>query len=209
MYTDNPEPRAVAADDELGQHAADPAQPGFLADLRPGHGEPEPARASSCSVRASRWSARSCGATASCPASTRARTSTTTRSTRRRIIRDVDNRHLPLAAPAQPARLAPDAEPRAPGGRAATTSARGPDRVARDGLPHAVRGPAKRSTWAARRQRRATVRRRRVRQRLPDRPPLGGARRARRPGLLRQRSALGRPRRHHQSQEPCPPKSRR
>ncbi len=39
-----PEPRAVALDDELGQHAADPAQPGLVADLRPGYREPEPAR---------------------------------------------------------------------------------------------------------------------------------------------------------------------
>ncbi len=38
-----PESRAVAVDDELGQHAADPAEPGLVADLRPGHGEPEPA----------------------------------------------------------------------------------------------------------------------------------------------------------------------
>ena len=39
-----PQPRAGPAPDELGQHAADPAEPGLVADLRPGHREPEPAR---------------------------------------------------------------------------------------------------------------------------------------------------------------------
>ena len=66
--------------------------------------------------------------------------------------------------------------------------------VAGDGLPHAVRGHARPST--SRREppaTRAAVRRRRVRRRLPARPPAGRARRALRAGLLRQRPAVGRP----------------
>ena len=48
------------------------------------------------------------------------------------------------------------------------------------------------------------LRRGRVRQRLPARPPAGRARRADGAGLLRQRPALGRPRRHHQPPQPRP-----
>ena len=48
------------------------------------------------------------------------------------------------------------------------------------------------------------LRRGRVRQRLPDRPPAGRARRPHHPGLLRQRPALGRPQGHHQAPRPRP-----
>ena len=149
-----PEPRAVAADDELGQHAADPAQPRLVADLRPGDGEPEPARASWCSARASRSSARSCGAAASCRASTRARTSATTSIDPDRIIRDVTNRHLSRAAQRDAARPAPGAEPRAPRTRAATTRRSRPG-SRRWRWPSACSSRrARRSTSAASRRRR-------------------------------------------------------
>ena len=66
------------------------------------------------------------------------------------IIRDVDNRHLARGRPARAARPAPADEPSSTSSRAAGDDpARGPDRVAGDGLPHAVRGPARPSTSAS------------------------------------------------------------
>ena len=97
------QPRAVAADDDLRRHAADAAEHGFVAALRPGHARTRTCPASSSCARASRSSGRSCGATASCPASTRARTSTTAGSTRRACIANISNR---LPAARRPARAA-------------------------------------------------------------------------------------------------------
>ena len=44
MYTERAESRAVAVHDEYRRHSAGAAVDGFVAHLRPGHGEPEPAR---------------------------------------------------------------------------------------------------------------------------------------------------------------------
>ena len=111
-----PESRAVAADDELGQHAADPAEPRLVAALRPGHREPEPARASSSSAPASRSSARSSGATASCRASIQGTHINNKTVDPERIIRDIRNRHLSHGRPARAARPAAATEPRPPRG---------------------------------------------------------------------------------------------
>ena len=92
MHTDIPNHEPALLDDELGADPADPAEPGLLADLRPGDREPEPARLTSSSAPASRWSARSSGATASCPASFKGRTSTTSRIDPKSIIAHLTNR---------------------------------------------------------------------------------------------------------------------
>ena len=71
------QPRAVAAADELRRGPADPAEHGLVGDLRPGHREPEPARLHRhVPRRLSDPGDRRTGRPASCPASTRARTST-------------------------------------------------------------------------------------------------------------------------------------
>ena len=134
-----PEPRAVALDDELGQHAADPAQPGFVADLRPGYGEPEPAGLRGpLSRQAGR---RPSIVEQQLPAWHLSRDAHP-----QSIDRpgpDHPRRHEPPplnARAACAARPAPVAQPRAPQRHAAGRRARGANRVAGDGVPHAVRG---------------------------------------------------------------------
>ena len=69
--------RAVADADELRRRPADPAQHGLVGDLRPGQREPEPARLHRhVPRRLSRSRRRRTGSRPSCPASTRAPTST-------------------------------------------------------------------------------------------------------------------------------------
>ena len=71
------QPRAVAAADELRRRPADPAQPGLVGHLRPGHAKTRTCPASSpCAPAAIRSRNRRTGSPASCPASTRAPTST-------------------------------------------------------------------------------------------------------------------------------------
>ena len=78
------EPRAVAAADELRRGAADPPEHGLVGHLRPGHREPEPARLHRhVPAAAIRSRTRRTGSPASCPASSRAPTSTRSRPTSR------------------------------------------------------------------------------------------------------------------------------
>ncbi len=134
-----PESRAVALDDELGQHAADPAQPRVVADFRPGDGEPEPAGLrGALSGQAGR---RPAVVEQQLPAG--------------HLPGDAHPQQLdrpgpdhprrvqppPVAAgPADADRPAPGAQPRAPRRARHRRGARVPDRIAGDGLPHAVRG---------------------------------------------------------------------
>ena len=188
------------------QHAADPAEHGLVADLRPGH-----ARTRTCPgfvvlcpgkpvVGPQLWS------NSFLPGIYQGTHINNSRSTRKTIIRDVAQ-PLPLAG--RPARSSSTccselnqlhlAE------RGRRRPARSPHR-SRWRWPSACRSRRrKRSTSAARPQRtREPLRRRRVRRRLPARPPAGRARRARGADLLRQRPAVGRPQRHQQ-----PPRPRR
>ena len=111
-----------------------------------------------------------------------------------RIIRDIRNRHLSPAAQREQVDLLQRLNRRHLGGARPRRAAGGPDRVAGDRLPHAVRGPRRlRHRQGVGRDPRP-LRRGRVRRRLPDRPPPGRARGPRDAGLLRRRPALGRPR---------------
>ena len=177
MHTDIPNHEPVAADDELGQHAADPAEPGLVADLRPGHREPEPARLRRpLPGQAGR---RPAALEQQLPAGHLpgdAHQQQDDRS-RRRSSAHVSNRHLAAGRPARAARPAPAAERAAPGrARPATRSSRPASQSlemafrmqfeARDAfdIGREIAGDAR------------PVRRGRVRRRLPDRPPAGRAR---------------------------------
>ncbi len=134
-----PESRAVAADDELGQHAADPAEPGLVADLRPGHREPEPARLrGALPGQAGR---RPAVVEQQLPA--RHLPGHAHPQQRHRPGPDHPRRHQPPPAPRGAARAGgpdPVAQPRAHGRARPRRGARGPRGLAGDGLPHAVRG---------------------------------------------------------------------
>ncbi len=133
--------RTVAADDDLRRNAADPAVDGFVAAVRPGHREPEPARLRRALSRASRWSGRNCGATVSCPASSRAHTSTTARIDPKNVIAHISNNYVRPSIAARAARLAQTTQRDAPRqARRQRQPAGGAHSVAGDGLPHAVRG---------------------------------------------------------------------
>ena len=175
---------------------------GLVADLRPGHREPEPAGfvvlcPGKPVVGPQLWS------NSFLPASTRARTSTTRRSTRRRSSAtsrtacppDEQRRQLDLLQAMNELHLAergPDSQL-----EARIESLEMAYRMQFEALDvfdlaqGAGDGPR-------------PLRHGRVRRRLPDRPPAGRARRARGADLLRQRPAVGRPQGHHQ-----PPRPRR
>ena len=76
-----------------GERQLDPAQPGLVGDLRPGHARTRTCPASSsCVPAASRFRSRRTGRPASCPASTRARTSTQHSHGLEKLHRHIGNR---------------------------------------------------------------------------------------------------------------------
>ena len=199
MHADVPEPRAVADADELRRGAADPAEHGVVGDLRPGHREPEPARLRRHVPRRlpDRGDAELAGRR-SCPASTRARTSTRSTPTLDKLIENIRNNRV---------------TPRASSGGSSTccSSSTASTCERRAARRRSSRRASSRSSWPTgcrpRRPTRSTSAGSRstsasmygpgvqARQ-LPDRPAAGRARRALRAGLARRRPAVGRPRRH-------------
>ena len=120
------------------------------------------------------------------------------------IIAHVANQVPRQGRPARAARPAPADERAAPRIPLRRPPARGPDPVAGDGLPDAVRGPRRLRPRPRDPRHPRPLRRGEVRRRLPDRPPAGRAWRADLPGLLRRRPALGRSRRHGEPPRPRP-----
>ena len=137
-----PEPRAVAADDELGQHAADPAEPGLVADVTAWAPRTRTSPGSSSSAPASRWWARSSGATASCPASIQG-SHINNRTARPRADHPRHPQSAPVARPPSASNSTSCGRLNTrPPARARPRRASGsPDRLHGSRLPHAVRGP--------------------------------------------------------------------
>ena len=185
-----------------GDTPADPAEPRVVGHLRPRHREPEPARLRRPLPRQAGASARSSGATASCPASTRARhidnadarpeDGHRAHPQHATSPRDAQREQLDLLqraerdAPGRPRRATPQLEARIQSFELAfRMQTEAPD--AFDVEPGAARRPATlygKGDFA---------------DACLHRPPARRARRAVRAGLLRRRPAVGRPRRHREA----------
>ena len=163
--------------------------------------EPEPARLHRhVPGRLSDRRRRRTGSRRSCPACTRARTSTRSTPTIEKLIENIRNDAATAGRAAAAARPASAAQRAAPGQPASDdAAARGPHPVVRAGLPHADRRRPTPSTSAASR---STIRDMYgdgvARPAAADRPPAARARRALRPGLA---AAQGQPWDNHDNLE--------
>ena len=162
-----PQPRPGPVPDEQRHHHADPAEPRRVALLRPGHRERRPARLRRALPRPAGALRRAVGQRASCPASTRAPTSTTPTSTRSRWSRTCATAPLTPPPSAGSSTCCAELNARARGRARRRPAPGGPHPGDGDRLPHADRGD----------------------RRLRHQPRAGAGPRRVRPRPLRQRAA--------------------
>ena len=183
-----------------GSFSVRPAEPRLVGQLRPGHGEPEPAVVRRARPAAALRRHAGLGAPTSCPAATRGRASSPAPS-RSPNLRAPRRRRRAAGAGARPAR--PRSTAATCSGRAGRPAPRGPDPVVRDRLRHAARDARGASTCRRRPTRRSSLYGLErgstdgLRLAVPGRPPAGRARRpVRRADRHRLVEQLGRARRH-------------
>ncbi len=116
------EPRAVADADELRRRAAAAAEHGLVGHLRPGHREPEPARLHRhVPRRLSDRGDRRTGSRPSCPASTRAPTSTRQHTDIEKLIENIQQRSRRRAEQQRGSSTCSSSSTTAPASSASTT----------------------------------------------------------------------------------------
>ena len=189
--------RAVADADELRRGPADSAEHGLVGDLRPGQREPEPARLHRhVSRRLSDPGDAELAVRRSCPASTRAPTSTRGTPTVEKLIENIRNNCVAAGRAAPAARSAAAAQ-RAPSAAARSATPQLEARIQSFELAYRMQMDATDAFDVSREPQHDPrhVRPRHAGPADPDRPPAARTRRALRAGLARRGPAVGQPRR--------------